>query len=190
MYSRKEGRLGLWWRGVPRQCGQERSLLGSDPPRGFLDCHVPGTWSEPWPHPSRKRPAQDVRTRKISWLTSGSSQSDASTWPAELVPLANSSSPIQRPYWDATTLLLLSLIKVAMGTMAFFVVLINIICDLSHHVAARVVTMARFVTKCQIWCSACMFCHSSTFCYYMVTKRAERSTRCTFCHSFASNTII
>jgi len=28
--------------------------------------------------------------------------------------------PIQRPYWDATTLLLLSFgIKVAMGTMAF-----------------------------------------------------------------------
>ena len=56
-------------------------------------------------------------TRRTSWLTSGSSQSDASTWPAELVPLANSSSPIQCPYWDATTLLLLSLIKVAMGTM-------------------------------------------------------------------------
>ena len=42
--------------------------------------------------------AQKVRgvgggTRKTSWLpwlTSGSSQSDASTWPAELVPLANS----------------------------------------------------------------------------------------------------
>ena len=35
----------------------------------------------------------------------------------------------------------------------------------------------------------CTFCHSSMFCHYMVTKRAERSTRCTFCHSFASKTI-
>ena len=26
--------------------------------------------------------------------------------------------------------------------------------------------------------------------HYMVAKRAERSTRCTFCHSFPSNTII
>ena len=46
----------------------------------------------------------------------------ASTWPAELVPPANSLSPIQRPYWNAATLLLPSLIKVAMGTMAFFIV--------------------------------------------------------------------
>ena len=35
-----------------------------------------------------------------------------------------------------------------------------------------------------------MFCHSGTFCHYVVTKRAERSTRCTFCHSFASNTCL
>ena len=35
-----------------------------------------------------------------------------------------------------------------------------------------------------------MFCHADTFCNYMVTKRAERSTRCIFCHPFASNTII
>ena len=42
---------------------------------------------------------------------------------------------------------------------------------------------------CQIWCTACTFCHSGTFCHYVVTKHAERSTSCTFCHSFASNTI-
>ena len=31
----------------------------------------------------------------------------------------------------------------------------------------------------QIWCTACTFCHCGTFCHYVVTKRAERSTRCT-----------
>ena len=46
------------------------------------------------------------------------------------------------------------------------------------------------LTKHQIWCAACTFCHCGTFCQYVVTKRAERSTRCTFCHSFASSTII
>ena len=41
---------------------------------------------------------------------------------------------------------------------------------------------------CQIWCTACAFCPSSTFCHYVVTKCTERSTHCTFCHPFASNT--
>ena len=58
-----------------------------------------------------------------------------------------------------------------------------------HPVAARFVTTAGDKT-CQIWCTACTFCYCGTFCHYVVTKRAERSTRCTFCHSFASNTII
>ena len=34
------------------------------------------------------------------------------------------------------------------------------------------------------------FCHYGTFCHHLVTKHAERSTRCTFCHPFTSNTII
>ena len=37
---------------------------------------------------------------------------------------------------------------------------------------------ARFVTAAHVTC-----------CHYVVTKHAERSTRCTFCHSFASNTV-
>ena len=62
-------------------------------------------------------------------------------------------------------------------------------------VAARFVTTARFVTKVTKSVKfdaliACTFCHSGTFCHYVMTKRTERSTRCTFCHPFASNIII
>ena len=48
-------------------------------------------------------------------------------------------------------------------------------CHLRRHVLSP--------KMCQIWCTACTFCHN------VVTKCAERSTRCTFCHSFTSNTI-
>ena len=33
------------------------------------------------------------------------------------------------------------------------------------------------------------FCHFGTFCQYVVTKRAERFTGCTFCHPFARSAV-
>ena len=66
----------------------------------------------------------------------------------------------------------------------------------SHWMASRL--LIAFTSKCAcrsgtgLPISVCcgMFCHYGTFCHYVVTERAEGSTRCTFRHPFASKTII
>ena len=76
-------------------------------------------------------------------------------------------------------------VSVCQNTRVCFVVVVVVCVYSGGGVAAHFVTGAH-----KFDALPARFFHSGTFCHYVMTERAQRSTRCTFCHSFASNTII
>ena len=163
---------------------------------------------------TRKQSAWHVKKRPILWLNYKASCRDA-TWQASgWMPCATTTRHLS---WKNCTgfpfqnvlnikslvcvsmlwmvLVLLTFLNCYMSTLRLvhYALLLTPACRISSNTDTRVVVLLRHVTKLtkrQIWCTACTFCRSGTFYHYVVAKHDDRSTRCTFCHSFASSTII
>ena len=162
---------------------------------------------------TRKQSAWHVKKRPILWLNYKASCRDA-TWQASgWMPCATTTRHLS---WKNCTgfpfqnvlnikslvcvsmlwmvLVLLTFLNCYMSTLRLvhYALLLTPACRISSNTDTRVVVLLRHVTKLtkrQIWCTACTFCRSGTFYHYVVAKHDDRSTRCTFCHSFASSTI-